>query len=112
MVFVAMIHEGGAPWAPASMFGGTRRHIDSVMGELLQAEVCHGIDPRRNAPTHSRHARLVRRDLEEDLEEELAVNPGDVCRVFRMAIQLMRNVRRSIDRDWDIVDHLDDAIET
>ena len=48
----------------------------------------------------------------EDLQDELAVNPGDVCRVLRMAIQLMRNVRRSIDRDWDIVDHLDDAIES
>ena len=40
----------------------------------------------------------------EELEEQLEVNPGDVCRVFRMAIQLMRNVRRSVDRDWDIVD--------
>ena len=47
----------------------------------------------------------------DDLEDQLEVNPGDVCRVIRMAIQLMRNVRRSVDRDWDIVDRLDAAVE-
>lgn len=119
MVFVAMIHEerraAQRPWVPASMFGGTRRHIDSVMGELLQAEARHGIDPPMKRPDWG----LTPATLAwcggismEDLQDELAVNPGDVCRVFRMAIQLMRNVRRSIDRDWDIVDHLDDAIES
>ncbi len=47
----------------------------------------------------------------EALEEDLEVNPGDMCRVFRMAIQLMRNVKRSLDKDWDIVDRLNDAVE-
>ena len=28
-----------------------------------------------------------------------------------MAIQLMRNVRRVIDRDWDLYDSLGDAVE-
>lgn len=119
MVFVAMIHEerraAQRPWVPASMFGGTRRHIDGVMGELLQAEARHGIDPPMKRPDWG----LTPATLAwcggismEGLEDELSVNPGDVCRVFRMAIQLMRNVRRSIDKEWDVVDRLDDAIES
>ena len=28
-----------------------------------------------------------------------------------MAIQLMRNVRRAIDRDWDLWDRLEDAVQ-
>jgi superfamily II RNA helicase len=118
MVFVAMIHEerraAQRPWVPASMFGGTRRHIDTVMGELCQAEARFGIEPAMKRPdwgltpaTLGWYGGLSM----EDLEEQLEVNPGDVCRVFRMAIQLMRNVRRSVDRDWDIVDRLDEAIE-
>ncbi|QDV07670.1 ski2-like helicase [Planctomycetes bacterium Poly30] len=119
MVFVAMIHEerraAQRPWVPASMFGGTRRSIDNVMGDLLQAEARFGIDPPMKLPdwglTPATLAWCGGMSMEE-LEEELAINPGDVCRVFRMAIQLMRNVKRSIDRDWDLAEHLDDAIES
>jgi superfamily II RNA helicase len=119
MVFVAMIHEerraANRPWVPASMFGGTRRHIDGVMADLLQAEAKFGIDPPMKCPdwglTPATLAWCGGMSMEE-LEEELSVNPGDVCRVFRMAIQLMRNVKRSIDRDWDLAGHLDDAIES
>jgi hypothetical protein len=47
----------------------------------------------------------------EQLEEELGVNAGDVCRVMRMAIQLLRNVRRSIDKQWDLADKLMEAAD-
>lgn len=118
MVFVAMIHEerraAQRPWVPASMFGGTRRHIDGVMAELLQAESRFGIEPAMKRPdwglTPATLAWCGGMSMEE-LENELAINPGDVCRVFRMAVQLMRNVRRSVDRDWDIADRLDDAVQ-
>jgi superfamily II RNA helicase len=118
MVFVAMIHEerraAQRPWVPASMFGGTRRHIDSVVSEICQAEARFGIEPPMKRPdwglTPATLGWFGGLSMDE-LEEQLEVNPGDVCRVFRMAIQLMRNVRRSVDRDWDIVDRLDEAIE-
>ncbi|MDG1050401.1 MAG: DEAD/DEAH box helicase [Planctomycetota bacterium] len=118
MVFVAMIHEerraAQRPWVPASMFGGTRRHLDSVIGEICQVEARFGIEPAMKRPdwglTPATLGWFGGLSMDE-LEEQLEVNPGDVCRVFRMAIQLMRNVRRSVDRDWDIVDRLDEAIE-
>jgi len=118
MIFVAMIHEerraAQRPWVPASMFGGTRRHIDGVIADLCQAEARYGIEPGMKRPdwglTPATLAWFGGMAMEE-LEEELEINPGDLCRVFRMAIQLMRNVKRSLDKDWDIVDRLDDAVE-
>ena len=47
----------------------------------------------------------------EALEDASSGTAGDTCRVFRMAIQLMRNVRRVIDPDWDLYDRLQDAVE-
>jgi superfamily II RNA helicase len=46
----------------------------------------------------------------EELEELSEVSPGDLCRCFRMALQLMRQVRRAIDPAWDLHDRLGDAM--
>lgn len=116
MTFVAMIHEerraAQRPWVPSSMFGGTRRHIDDVVSDLCQAEARHGIEPGLKRPDWGLTPTVLSwcggMGMDE-LEEELGINPGDVCRVFRMAVQLLRNTRRAIDRDWDIGERLDDA---
>ena len=92
----------------------TRRQIDAVVGGLGQAEARSGIGPGMKRPGWGLTAGtlvLFGGRAMGDLEEQPEGHPGDVCRVFRMAIQLMRNVRRSVDRDWDIVDRLDEAIE-
>ena len=34
---------------------------------------------------------------------------GDLCRTFRMALQLMRQVRRAIDPKWDLAQRLEEA---
>ncbi len=47
----------------------------------------------------------------EELGEQTAATAGDLCRVFRMAIQLMRNVRRAIDPEWDLADKLRAAVD-
>ena len=46
----------------------------------------------------------------DELEDHMDATLGDFCRVLRMAIQLMRNTRRSIDRDWDLATVLDEAV--
>ncbi|MEO1698344.1 MAG: DEAD/DEAH box helicase [Planctomycetota bacterium] len=117
MVFVAMIHEerraAQRPWIPASMFGGTRRGIDKTMLELTGIEAKYGIEPGLKRPDWGLTPTVLGwcggLSMDE-LEEELGINPGDVCRVFRMAIQLMRNTKRSIDREWDLTGRLEDAI--
>ncbi|MDE0891745.1 MAG: DEAD/DEAH box helicase [Planctomycetota bacterium] len=47
----------------------------------------------------------------EEIQERFEAGPGDVCRSLRMTVQLMRQVRRAIDPDWDIYHVLGDAIE-
>ena len=46
----------------------------------------------------------------EELEEIVELSPGDLCRSFRMAVQLMRQVRRAIDPAWDLHGRLEDAV--
>jgi superfamily II RNA helicase len=38
----------------------------------------------------------------EDLEASTDIAPGDICRTFRMALQLVRSVRTAIDPAWDL----------
>jgi superfamily II RNA helicase len=46
----------------------------------------------------------------DELIEQFEAGPGDICRALRMAVQLMRQVRRAIDADWDIHHVLGEAI--
>jgi hypothetical protein len=47
----------------------------------------------------------------EVLEEHSDATPGDIVRHFRMAVQLMRQVRRAIDPSWDMRDLLAECME-
>ena len=46
----------------------------------------------------------------EALEDLVDIPAGDLVRSLRMAVQLMRQVRRAIDPAWDLFDRLQDAI--
>ena len=48
----------------------------------------------------------------EQVEETTESTMGDVCRIFRMSIQLLRNMRRAIDDpSWDLCDKLEEAMQ-
>ena len=117
IIFVALIYEErrrfDRPWIPRSMFGELRSQVDRVAGELCALEVRHGIEPPMKRPDWGlTPATLAWFDGASmaDLEQG-GTNPGDICRVFRMSIQLMRNVRRAIDADWDLAPALSEAME-
>jgi superfamily II RNA helicase len=118
MVFVALIHEErrrfGRPYVPARMFGDVRRSVSEVIGELCGLEARLGIEPESKRPdwglTPAVMAWYGGCSIDE-LDEATEATPGDVCRVFRMAIQLMRNTRRAIDKDWDLTERLGEAID-
>ncbi|MEZ6016925.1 MAG: DEAD/DEAH box helicase [Planctomycetota bacterium] len=116
MIAVAMIFEerraNQRTYVPHKMFGDLRHQVDDVIGDLCQAEARYGIGPAMKradwglTPTVLAWfggASMV------ELEDDLGVNAGDVCRVLRMAIQLLRNVRRSIDKKWDLAERLEEA---
>jgi len=116
IIAVAMIYEerraAQRTYVPHKMFGELRADVDAVIGELCQTEARYGIGPAMKLAdwglTPAVLAWFGGASMDE-LEEDLGVNPGDVCRVLRMAIQLLRNVRRSIDKTWDLAERLEEA---
>ena len=47
----------------------------------------------------------------EEIEEMTDATPGDIVRHLRMAVQLMRQVRRAIDPSWDLRERLTECME-
>ena len=117
-VAVAMIHEErrrhGRPYVPSRLFGNVRRNVSGVIGELASGEAALGIEPGLKRPDWGLTPALVAWYEGADIETALGdseATEGDFCRVLRMGIQLLRNVRRAVDRDWDLWDHLGDAVD-
>jgi superfamily II RNA helicase len=118
MIAVALIYEerraSQRTYVPHKMFGEVRAQVDEVIGVLCQAEARFGIGPTLKRADWGLTPTVLAwfgGSSMEQLEEELGVNAGDVCRVLRMAIQLLRNVRRSIDKKWDLAEKLQEAAD-
>ncbi|MFT7678989.1 MAG: superfamily II RNA helicase [Planctomycetota bacterium] len=117
MTMVAMIFEerrrNQRTYVPNKLFGSERQAVGHVIGDLCGAEARLGIGPGMKRPdwglTPAVLAWYGGTDLA-GLEEAAEAPMGDVCRVFRMALQLMRNLRRAIDPEWDLSDRLEEAI--
>jgi superfamily II RNA helicase len=117
VVFVGLVHEerrrGGSPYVSARIFGGVRRHVDQVLGRLAAEEARFQIPTPMKLPDWGLSPAVVSWYEGADFEELARVTdapPGDVCRTFRMALQLMRHVRRAIDPSWDLFGKLADAV--
>lgn len=117
LVAVGFIYEerrrGGGTWIPRRVFGDLRREVDRVQSELTRLEVRHRIDEPMKCPDWGLSSAVLSwfegADLAE-LEEQSGIGGGDICRTFRMAIQLLRQVRRAIDPAWDLHELLGDAM--
>ena len=118
VVFVALIHEerrrGGGPWLAQSMYGSLRKEVSDIVGRVVRIEAHHGVPQTIKEPDFGLTPAVIAwcggASIEE-LAERTEASPGDVCRTLRMAIQLMREVRRAIDPDWDVFERLGSAIE-
>ncbi len=118
VVFVALIHEerrrGGGPWLAQSMYGSLRKQVGDVIGRVVRIESRHGVPQTLKEPDFGLTPAVIAwcggAGIDE-LAERTEASPGDVCRTLRMAIQLMREVRRAIDPDWDVFERLGAAIE-
>ncbi len=109
VVFVGLVHEErrrfDRPYVPAAMFGNLRNEVSRQIGELAARELRTGIEPPMKRPEWGlTPAVLAWYDgaTFEELANVTDSTSGDLCRVLRMTIQLMRNVRRAIDPDWDL----------
>jgi len=116
-VLVGLVYEErrrhDPPRVSERMYGALRRSVSAVVREVNGLEARLGIDPPVKRPDWGLTPVVLRwyegAELEE-LEELGGSASGDICRVFRMTVQLMRNVRRALGPDSDLSDVLQDAI--
>ena len=117
VVFVGLIHEERRTFEPIRiprrLHGELRNEIDQVVRDLVQRALHFDLPTPPKRPewglTQAVMDWVHGRPLEE-LEGAGPATPGDMCRGFRMAIQLMRQVRRAIDRDWELYATLGEAM--
>ena len=85
--------------------------VDGLAEELLEREHHHGIPVPSKTPcwglTHAIEAWYDGQTLEA-VEELTPATPGEICRNFRMALQLMRSVRRTLAREGAAAGETDD----
>ncbi|MBI5435409.1 MAG: DEAD/DEAH box helicase [Planctomycetes bacterium] len=117
MIFTAQVYEDrrprGGTFVPAKWFGPLRREIDRTMGALAAKESSFGIPDALKAPdwglTGAALAWCDGRSFDE-LSEFAEASPGDICRTFRMALQLLRQLKHAIDPAWDLGEQLAQAM--
>ena len=119
VVFTAILYEDrkkqpAEVFVPAKYFSALRgsvtreiRALRSKAGEHLLMETIKPVDWGLTVPLM---AWIEGADITA-LEERSDATPGDMVRTFRMSIQLMRQVRRAISKDWDLHEKLDEAVQ-
>ena len=117
VVFVGLIYEDrkrGAPlYVSPKIFGGVRRHVDQIMAGLRRHETSRGIPTPLKQPDWGLSETVmawIGGASFEELAETTHAPLGDICRNFRMAVQLVRQIRRAIDSSWDLADRLDEVL--
>ncbi|MCE9593605.1 MAG: DEAD/DEAH box helicase [Planctomycetes bacterium] len=113
MIFVAQVYEDrrprGGTFVPHRLFGTLRRDVDRLLLALASREATFGITEALKTPdwglTGAALAWCDGRSFEE-IAELVEASPGDICRTFRMALQLLRQLRHAIDPEWDLAEQL------
>ncbi len=118
ILFVGLVHEerrrAGSSRAPARLFGGLRRQVDELVSSLRGIEERFGIPVPLKDPDWGLSEAV---DLWyggstfDEVAEATGFSGGDLCRTFRMALQLVRQVRRTLDREDELQDRLGRLVE-
>ena len=118
MVFTALVYEErrreGVPRLPARLYGDLRKKIDRTIADMQRVEARFGIDsPMRTCDWGLTRPLFdwIRGGTLEEIEERMDTGGGDFVRCLRMTVQLLRNARRAVPKDWAMYDSLGDAIE-
>lgn len=117
VIFVGLLHEERRPGeprrVPSRYLGNLRRDVDRLMTELVVRSFRHDLDVPLKRPQWGLTPQALAWYEGQDLEAVAELSdqsPGDLCRTFRMAIQLMRQARRAIDPGWAVGERLAEAI--
>jgi superfamily II RNA helicase len=116
IVFASLAHEERKNELyrrlPAHAFGELRRDLEAVVARLIEKERELGI-PASVRPLDFRLGSAVaawcRGEGFEALREHATAPPGDLVRVMRLAVQLIRQLRGALPRSSPLVERLDRA---
>ncbi|MBL8860347.1 MAG: DEAD/DEAH box helicase [Planctomycetes bacterium] len=118
VVFVGLIYEerrrGENPWISSKLHGNVRSNVQRAIHHLVVRAAEHDLADTIKMPDWGLSALTQQWVAGADFDELLEtadITPGDIVRTFRMAVQLMRQVRRAIDPAWDLYDHLGHAMD-
>jgi superfamily II RNA helicase len=118
VVFVGLVFEerrrGETVYVPARLFGNVRATVGREIHNLRMRAGEHQLMSSVKPPDWGLTAVVaawMQGAAFEELEEFTEATPGDIVRYLRMAVQLMRQVRRAIDESWDLRDRLGECME-
>jgi superfamily II RNA helicase len=118
IVFVGLVYEerrrGEMVHVPAKYFGNVRAQVTREIHHLRMRAGEHQLMAQVKAPDWGltpAAAAWIEGATFEEVESLSDATPGDIVRNLRMAVQLMRQVRRAIDPSWDLRDRLGEAME-
>ena len=117
LIFVAHIFEerrrGEQSYVPARMYGGMRKQVTQIVRQAAFLAIDCGIPTPVKIPDWGLTPVTLdwmRGATMDEIAERTDATPGDICRTFRMALQLVRQVRRAIDPEWDLYERLGDVM--
>jgi superfamily II RNA helicase len=90
------------------------KEIDDTIRNMQRVEERFGIEsPMRTCDWGLTRPLFdwIRGGTLEEIEEGMETGGGDFVRVLRMTVQLLRNARRAVPKDWNMYDALGDAVE-
>jgi len=118
VVFVGLVFEerrrGETAYVPSRLYGNVRASVTRTVHDLRMRAGEHQLMSSVKPPDWGLTAAVdawMQDATFEAIEELTEATPGDIVRNLRMAVQLMRQVRRAIDPSWDLRDRLGECIE-
>ncbi len=117
-VFLALVWEERRRFVDSRgagrFLGALRDDVERAIRRLVHAASEEGLEESIRTPDWGLTEALddwYRGATLAEIEARVDATPGDIVRAFRMAVQLMRQVRHAIDPDWDLWEQLGAAME-
>jgi superfamily II RNA helicase len=116
-VFAAIVYEDRRPaeWKTPgrTALGKLANEVDRAVRRFVAVEAEQGVQNTIKVPDYGivpavlawSHGGTI-----DDMERILQSDGGDVVRTLRMAIQMMRQLRKALSGDYQLIDRLDEAI--
>ena len=116
VVFAALVHEerrSGDARFPRRSGPGYARKVDGIVRRFVAIELLHGQKEHVKLPDFGIAGAIEswsRGGSIREMERHARSDAGDVVRTLRMAIQMMRQLRKALGSGYDLAHRLEEAV--